>query len=291
MNSTCEVHSLLERRFFLGEGPAYDMRTDTVSWVDIKTGSLFLWNMEHKQLQEIQTGQNLGAAVPTIKGKYIGAMTTGLYFIEKAGLTFICRPRELTDNLRLNDAKCDPRGRFWFGTCRLFHNAGEGSLFRLDQDGKCSRVLVGPRTSNGMAWTADKSTMYYIDTPTKGIDAFDYDLETGSVSGRRRVISFEDASPDGMTIDSNGKLWVALWGGGRIVHCDPASGRVIGEIPVPAKNVTSCCFAGENLDTLIITSSGEGFDAPEAGRVFYAKPGVRGTPTELFDDSKEEEYI
>ena len=126
--------------------------------------------------------------------------------------------------------------------------------------------------------------MYYIDTPEKSIDAFDYDLETGSVVNRRRAISFPDSFPDGMAIDSEGKLWVALWGGSKVVRCDPASGRVTGEIPIQSKNVTSCCFAGENLDTLIITSSGEGFKNSEAGRVFFANPGVQGTPTELFDD-------
>ena len=284
-----EAHPLLERRFLLGEGPAYDGRTDTLSWVDIKTGALFLWDLKKKNLEEIQTGQSLGAAVPTIKGKFIGAMTAGIYLIEKDNLAFVCRPPELTDNFRLNDAKCDQKGRLWFGTCRLFKNAGEGSLFRLDPSGQspggtCSRVLAGPRTSNGLAWSLDNKTMYYIDTPEKRIDAFDFDLETGAIDNRRPAVIFPDSFHDGMTIDSEGMLWVALWGGNKVVRCDPASGKIIAEIPLPSKNVTSCCFAGENLDTLFITTSGEGFDNPGAGRVYQAQPGVRGNPTELFDD-------
>jgi sugar lactone lactonase YvrE len=283
---THKAYSLLDRRFILGEGPAYDGRTNILSWVDIKTGSLFLWDMNKKQLEEIQTGQNLGAAVPTIKGKYIAAMTTGIYFVDKNGLSFVCRPPELTDNYRLNDAKCDPAGRFWFGTCRLFRDtSGEGSLFRLDPDRNCYRILKDPEISNGLAWSDDKKTMYYIDTPKKRIDAFDYELETGSISNRRQVIDFQDSFPDGMTIDSEGKLWVALWGGNKVVRCDPASGKVISEVQLPSKNITSCCFAGENLDTLFITSSGEGFENPETGRVFYTQPGVQGTPTVLFDDT------
>ena len=284
-----EARPLLERRFLLGEGPAYDGRTDTLSWVDIKTGSLFLWGLKKKQLDEIQTGQNLGAAVPTIRGKYIGAMTTGIYLIEKDNLAFVCRPPELTDNFRLNDAKCDPSGRFWFGTCKLFKSAGEGSLFRLDPSGQspggtCRRVLAGPKTSNGLAWSPDKKTMYYIDTPEKRVDAFDYDSETGSIKNRRPAIKFPDSYPDGMTIDSEGMLWVALWGGNMVVRCDPASGKITARIPIPSKNVTSCCFAGENLDTLFITTSGEGFDDPEAGLVYWTQPGARGVPTDLFDD-------
>jgi sugar lactone lactonase YvrE len=209
-------------------------------------------------------------------------MTTGIYYLDEKGLAFVCRPPELKDNLRINDAKCDPAGRLWFGTTSLFKNAPEGSLFRLDPDGTCRRMLAGVKVSNGLAWSADRKTMYFIDTPERSVDAFDFEIETGNISKRRQVISFPDNIPDGMTIDSEDKLWVALWGGGKVVHCDPASAKVIGEIPVPAANTSSCCFAGENLDTLIITSSGEGLEGPREGCVFYAKPGVKGTATNLF---------
>jgi len=289
---TYKAQPLLDRRFMLGEGPIFDKRSDTLSWVDIKTGSLFLWNMAAKELQEIQTGQYLSAAIPTMKGNYLLAMTTGIYLLQGKSLVFLCRPPELTDNLRLNDAKCDPAGRFWFGTIRLFNNtAEEGSLFRLDPDKlsvgqpKCRRILAGPKTSNGLAWSMDKKTFYYIDTATKAVDAFDYHPGSGSISNRRQVIKFTEFFPDGMTIDEEDKLWIALWGGGKVVRCDPVTGTVIAEILIPAKNTTSCCFAGENLDTLIITSSGEGFDDPEAGKVFYTCPGVKGSPDFLFDDN------
>jgi sugar lactone lactonase YvrE len=278
----CGVKPLLDRRFMLGEGPGYDDRTDSIFWVDIKTGSFLLWNRKTRKLREIQTGQYLGAAVPVKRGGYLAAMTTGIYHVDGRGLTFICRPEELRDNLRINDAKCDPAGRFWFGTIGLFENAPEGSLFRLDPGGSCCRVLSGPRVSNGLAWSRDGKIMYYIDTPRKGVDAFDYDPQSGAISKRRRIINFPARIPDGMTIDEEGKLWVALWGSGCIVRCDPENGNIVGKIMVPAVNTTSCCFAGENLDILVITSSGEGFDDPLAGRVFYAEPGIRGTPTGVF---------
>jgi sugar lactone lactonase YvrE len=279
-----EAAPLLDRRFILGEGPVYDKRSDTIMWVDIRTGALLLWDCKTKQLRELQTGQNLGAAVPAQSGKYLAAMTTGIYYLDEKGLSLICRPPELKDNLRINDAKCDPAGRLWFGTLGLFKNAPEGSLFRLDPDGTCRRMLAGVKLSNGLAWSVDKKTMYYIDTPQKGVDAFDFEMETGNISNRRRVISFPDNFPDGMTIDSEDQLWVALWGSGKVVRCDPAAGSISGEVPVPARNTSSCCFAGENLDTLIITSSGEGLEGPGEGCVFYAKPGVKGTPVNLFRD-------
>jgi sugar lactone lactonase YvrE len=280
-----QAKPLLDRRFILGEWPAYDARTGTVLWVDIKTGSLFLFDRKTAELRELQTGQYLGAAVPTASGKYLAAMTAGVYYLDETGLTFICRPPELKDNLRINDAKCDPAGRFWFGTAGLFRNAPEGSLFRLDPDGTCRRMLAGVNVSNGLAWSADGKIMYFIDTPEQRVDAFDFNMDTGDISNRRPVIRFPDNFPDGMTIDAEDKLWVALWGGSRVVRCDPLSGAVIGEVPLPAVNTTSCCFAGENLDTLIITSSGETFEDPRAGCVFYTNPGIRGTPTCLFKDA------
>jgi sugar lactone lactonase YvrE len=280
-----EAEPLLDRCFILGEGPAYDMGTDTILWVDIKAGSLLLWNCKTRKLQEIQTGQYLGAVVPVENGGYLAAMTTGIYYLNEMGLRFMCRPAELKDNLRLNDAKCDPAGRLWFGTLGLFkNNAPEGSLLRLDHDGTCHRVLEGVKVSNGLAWSADGKTMFFIDTPQKGVDTFDYDIKDGSISNRRRVINFPDNFPDGMTIDAEDKLWVALWGAGKVVRCDPLTGGIIKEIPISTANVSSCCFAGKDLDDLIITTSGEGFSDAWAGRIYHVKPGVRGTPTIPFKD-------
>ena len=276
---TYKAESLLERRFVLGEGPVWDSRRKIIAWVDIRTGALFEWDPARGKLGEIQTGQYLGAAVPAEKGGYLAAMTTGVYHLDEGGLSLICRPPELKDNLRLNDAKCDPFGRFWFGTLDLFDNAPEGSLFRLDPDGSCRRMLAGPRMSNGLAWSLDCKTMYYIDSAEAGLDAFDFTPESGGIANRRRIFSTKGCTPDGMTIDEEGKLWIALWGGSKVIRLDPLKGEIIGEIPTPAVHTTSCCFAGEKLDTLIITSSAEGYDNPEAGRVFCATPGVRGAPT------------
>ncbi|GHV72186.1 hypothetical protein AGMMS49928_28380 [Spirochaetia bacterium] len=280
----CE--SLLERRFILSEGPGYDSRSGRMFWVDIKTGSLFLYDDKTKNLKEIQTGQYLGAAVPARQGGFLAAMSTGLYHCDETGISLFARPPELRDNLRINDGKCDPAGRFWFGTIALFQNVPPGFLLRLDSDGSCRPMQGGVKVSNGLAWSSDGKTMYFTDTAERATDAFDFNLEEGKISNRRRIITFSGAAsagfPDGMTIDEEDKLWIALWGGGKVIRCDPATAEILAEIKVPATNVSSCAFVGENLDDLLITSSGEGFTDPMEGRCFITKPGVRGRATHLF---------
>ena len=277
------VESLLDRRFILGEGPGYDSRNKTMFWVDIKTGSLCIYDPAAAKLQEIQTGQYLGAAVPSGKEGYLAAMSTGVYHVDDNGLTLICRPPEIKENHRINDGKCDPKGRFLFGTMTLLSPAPPSSLFRLDPDGNCRPMLSEVRLSNGLAWSLDGKSMYYIDTPEQGVDAFDFDMDEGHISNRRRILNITEGHPDGMTIDAEGKLWIALWGGGKVIRYDPANNEILSEIKVPATHVSSCAFVGENLDQLLITSSGEGFEEPTEGRVFIARPGPCGTATEIFN--------
>jgi len=278
---------LIDRRFLLAEGPVYIEKSNALLFVDISADSIFLYDLETGELDSVRTGQHVGAAVPTLSGKYLTAMTTGLYLVDKHGMEMVCRPPELTADLRLNDGKCDPLGRFLFGTIPLFYETGEpGSLLSFGPCGAYKKLDVIPRISNGMAWSADGGTLYYNDSDTKGVDAFDYDIETGEISNRRRVYTSEH-TPDGMTIDEEGKLWVALWGGHKVIRIDPVTGEVTGEIPIPAENVTSCCFGGAGCKTLFITTSGEFDDKnPGAGRIFTAQAGVGGKPAVLFDDSK-----
>lgn len=285
MPHTYTAQPLLPRRFPLAEGPLYHQGKNALFFVDITTGAFFWYDIEKGTLTETQLGQYLGAAIPTTGGRVLAAMTTGVYlYDEKAGLRPVCRPPQLTANLRLNDAKCDAAGRFWFGTIRLFKSVPEdGSLFCMEPDGTCRRVLEGISTSNGMDWSPDGKTMYYIDTPTNGVDAFDYDVATGAMQNRRRLATLPH--PDGMTVDAEGFLWVALWGGDKVVRCRPDTGEVVAEVPLPANHVTSCCFGGPQLDTLYITSSGQGFDEAGHGRLYHLMPGVTGKPAHLFNDS------
>ena len=151
----------------------------------------------------------------------------------------------LPDN-RFNDAKCDPQGRLWAGTMSCLETAGVGHLYCMDLEGKVSAQLDGITISNGLAWSQDQRTMYYIDTPTRRIDALDFDSETGSISQRRSAFEIPDGMgyPDGMTIDAQGRLWVALWAGWGVGCWDPTSGELLGKVELPVECVTSCCFGG-----------------------------------------------
>lgn len=263
-----QAEILIRGKYLLAEGSAYDPKRNILSWVDIKGCTLYQRNAAGV-ISETQVGQYLGAALPMENGDYLGVMTTGLYAIGKKDLRLLCRPEELCDFQRANDAKADPYGRVWFGTMPLFSAPGMfGDLYCYD--GKCCRrVLTGMGVPNGMAWSMDGKTMYFIDTLTKGVDAFDYDFSSGEIANRRRVIAVEGL-PDGMCIDREGMLWVALWGSGCVGRFDPSSGEMLAKVSVPAKNVSSCCFAGENLEQLVITTSGEKCTDALSGSIFFA---------------------
>jgi sugar lactone lactonase YvrE len=190
--------------------------------------------------------------------------------------------------LRFNEGKCDTSGRFWAGTMAYDETPGAGALYRLDPDGRASLMLIGVTISNGLAWSLDGRTMYYIDSPTRRIDAFSFTPETGEISDRRPVITIpgELGVPDGMTIDAEGGLWVALWGGAAVHRY--LDGRLAEVIRLPVSQPTSCAFGGSDLDELYVTSAREGlsFEQREAqqlaGAVFRVRPGVRGLPAAVF---------
>jgi sugar lactone lactonase YvrE len=189
--------------------------------------------------------------------------------------------------LRSNDAKADPAGRMWLGTMAYDETPGASALYRLDSGAAGPvRVLGGVTISNGLGWSSDAKTMYYIDTPTGWIDAFDYDLETGELANRRGFaqIPAGAGSPDGMTTDADGGVWVALWGGGAVrrYRQDGSLDRVV-EVGTP--NVTSCAFAGADLDLLVITTAtaNEPDAGPRAGLTYAHRPGdVVGTPVDRY---------
>lgn len=205
--------------------------------------------------------------------------------LETGAVHIIVDPEAHLPANRFNDGKCDPAGRFWAGTMPLKEDArGTGSLYCLDRDLSVRKMLGNVSCSNGIAWSLDSKTMYYIDSPTRAVSAFDYDLATGNIANRREIIRTppEEGFPDGMTIDAEGMLWVAYWGGSRVVRWDPRTGKRLAIIAVPVSCVTACWFGGPRLDELYITSARTGLDAatlamqPYAGSLLRVRPGICG---------------
>lgn len=192
---------------------------------------------------------------------------------------------------RCNDGKCDPAGRLWIGTMRYRgQGSGEASLYTLTADGQLKERLTGVTISNGIVWTADKKYMYYNDTPTGHIQRFRYDPATGDIAfdGIAVVLPARTGGPDGMTIDSEGNLWVAQWGGYGVYCYDPRTGELLKKVAVPAPNVASCAFGGENLDELYITTARAWLPDEKlqeyslSGSLFVCKPGAVGVPANYF---------
>jgi sugar lactone lactonase YvrE len=191
--------------------------------------------------------------------------------------------------IKLNEGGCDPVGRFFIGSMAYDFTPGAGSLYRIDPDGTATVVLANVTISNGLQWSLDGSKAYYIDTPTRRVDVFDYDVVDGSLHNRRMFADLDGfvGSPDGMTIDADGGLWVASWGDGRVRRLDGDSGAISEEIVVPdISNVSACAFGGRDFDTLYLTTSRQLLPndevEPLAGTVFAVRPGVRGVPLPTF---------
>lgn len=285
-----EAEPVVEWKNALGEGPVWDVQNRQLFWVNIDGKELQWYRPSDGAADRISFNKKIGAAVPAKDGSWILALEDGFYRWEpeSGNLTLIAPTDEPNPANRLNDGKCDGKGRFWAGTMSAKWTK-DGSLYLLEQGGKLTRKWDGIICSNGLAWNADDTVMYYIDTGDRAVYAFDYDAESGAIANRRVLIDFagEEGNPDGMTIDADGKLWIAHWGGWQVSCWDPATGRKLATVAVPAKNVTSCAFGGEYLDELYITSARNGnteqelAEQPLAGALFRVKTGAKGLPPTL----------
>jgi sugar lactone lactonase YvrE len=260
------------------EGALYyvDIEGHQVHRFDPVTGSEKSWNI----------GQRVGTVVPRESGGLVVAGDHGLYFLdeESGALTAIADPEpEKTDN-RFNDGKCSPDGRFFAGTISLVKKNGDARLYRLDPDLTLHEAFGPVTNSNGIVWTADGKTVFYIDTPRKEVLAFDY--EDGHLRNMRSVVSTEhlDSSPDGMTIDAEGKLWVAFCHGGCVVRFDPDNGSELQRVEIPALETTSCAFGGANFEDLYVTTGiHKSVEEEHGGRLFVIRGlGVCGVEANAF---------
>ncbi len=278
---------VIDAKATLGEGAIWHAQKQRLYWVDILAGHVHIYDPVTNRNRTIEVGQPVGTVVPRRSGGVIVAVRHGFASLdlESGALHVLCEVEHDLPNNRFNDGKCDPAGRLWAGTMSMHgEEPGAGSLYCLEQDHSVRRMLTGVTVSNGIVWSLDQSTMYYIDTPTLEVTAFDYDVATGSISRPRAVVRIpkDQGLPDGMTIDAEGMLWIAHWGGSQVSRWDPASGQQIQAVHVPTPLVTSCAFGGSNLDELYITTARIGLDEtalreqPHAGGLFRAYPGVRG---------------
>ena len=288
MTERMTAELVVDGRWELGEGPIWDEQTGELVWVDILGQQVLRYLPGNSRARALPTPLDVGAVAVRRGGGLVAAMADGFWLIERDSEEWTrYRPVEADrPDLRFNDGKCDPQGRFLAGSMAYDKRAGAGALYRLDPDGSVEQLLDGVTISNGLAWTPDGGTLYYIDTPSRRIDVFDYDVATGRISGREPHISLPDdetGSLDGMTIDTEGGLWVALWGGSRVVRFGPDR-RVDVEISVGASHVTSCTFGGPALSDLWITcawserTEAERASEPHAGGLFRVRPGVKGYP-------------
>lgn len=262
--------------------------TSTVLWVDIEAGSVFEGRLVGERVEEssrLDFDGLVGAAVRGIDGGLLVATHDRLVVVtpsgERLGGPVIVPGDELS---RLNDGKCDPAGRFLVGTMATDGREGGQRLYRVEDDASLTALDSDLTLSNGLGWSPDGRLFYSTDSMQGIIWVRDYDARTGATGPRSEFLRFDNGLPDGLCVDSRGYLWVAVWGGGEVRSFAP-DGELVATVKVAAPHTSSVAFVGDALDTLLITTASRDLDSaeleryPDAGRLFLADVGARGTPT------------
>ena len=283
-----QAELLLNAKATLGEGPAWDSKTQTLYWLDILEKRIYADTRILAQLDDL-----VCCIAPRKNGNLLLGTRLGFADLnpDSVQLTVLAAlDSELPTN-RLNDGKCDPAGRLLAGTMDMNEKDPNGALYSFD--GKNSTRLLDKVTiSNGLAWSVDYKTFYYIDTPTREVKAFDYDLATGQIANPRVAIHIPESLgwPDGMTSDTDGNLWIALWGGAQVTKWNPSTGKLLEQIPVPALQTSSCVFGGKDMNELYITSARKSMSEtdlkkyPLSGGLFKVITNVVGMKTFEFNE-------
>jgi len=272
---------VLEHQCVLGEGPLWDFENKLICWIDIVSGNIHEYSPTTNHFRSIPVHEMIGSIALNADGNFIIAIQNGFAFLNRKNgeIKKIANPEADIPGNRFNEGKCDPSGRFWAGTMSIREQRGVGSLYMLDHDLKTIKKLKGITISNGMAWSENKKIFYYIDTPTQQVIKYDYEDFSGNISNPKAIIRIEDKEghPDGMTIDTEGMLWIAHWGGGQVTRWDPSTGKLLLRIEMPVKKITSCTFGGDLMNDLYITSANKDLNAadlqkqPLAGSLFVIR--------------------
>ncbi|MHB8464034.1 MAG: SMP-30/gluconolactonase/LRE family protein [Acidimicrobiales bacterium] len=294
-----EFEIAVDAHAFIGEGPVWDHRQDTLWWLDIFRHELHAFDPKTGADKTTDLGAQIGAVALRASGGLVLAAPEGFVAFdpETGARSLLATVDHDPSAMRLNDGKCDSRGRFWAGS--IAHNAvdpeavtpvpGAAKLYRLAPGTDAVAVLDGVTVSNGMGWSPSDDTFYYVDTLTLGVDAFDYDADSGVISNRRTLLTLSptEGHPDGMCVDEDGCIWLALSGAGQIRRVTP-KGDVDRTLHVPLSRVTSCAFGGPELDELYITTHSALMShldrqaESKSGALLRCRPGVRGLPSNAF---------
>jgi sugar lactone lactonase YvrE len=276
----------LDCRVEMAENPAWEIEGRRLRFLEPVEGIVHWWTPATGERESLRIGRATGAAGRRASGGLVIALDGGFALVDEDG----AEPRlvapvpepEPGSNMLLNDGKADRTGRFWAGSMSTDFREGAGSLYRLDADGSLHVVLPSVTISNGLGWSPDDRLFYYVDSPTHRIDCFDYDAETGTIDRRRTLVTIEAGGlPDGLTVDAEGCVWVAVWGTGCL-HRYTSEGVLDTIVELPTRHVTSSAFGGPGLDELYVTTGFPGRDLPKedphVGSIFVVTPGCAGLP-------------
>lgn len=287
-----DLELVLDVHAELGEGPVWDAERSVLLFVDIMRGDVHAFNPSTASDRVVNIGLPVGAVAPTVRGDWIAAAGQGFHRVEpdSGRRTQVADATPGRTDLRMNDGYVDPLGNFWAGTMSVVRTPNQGALFRLTPDGNVKLVLAPVTTSNGLDWSPDGRLLYYVDTGTRRIDTFDIDLRAGTLGRRRPFVDLtrEAGRPDGLVVDAEGGVWVALWRGGAVRRYLP-NGMLDLELAVPAALVTKCAFGGPDMADLYVTTASRDLTAeerlaqPHAGGVFRSRPGVVGQVPRVFN--------
>jgi len=268
-------------RSLLGEGPVWDDKNEALYWVDIDKAMLHVYYPELIIAKSFTLKEAASCVAFCSDGRLLLALKHALALFDpkSSGLKQV-KSVDVGKRVRFNDGKCDNEGRFWVGTMDVEEKEPIGALYVVEAGFKIRKALEGVTISNGIGWSLDYNEMYYVDSPTRKVSVFRYDK--GEISGLLRNIdlSFQRGVPDGLTVDAEGKIWVAIWEGSCVLRIDPVSSKVLSRIELPAPRVTSCTFGGRYLDTLFVTTAQN--EKGVGGKLFSVKTDVKGLPANVF---------